>query len=64
MPHFSFFEALQLMVLMDGRSMYTPAFSGVYWYIQETLLEDVDRIEVLRGPGATLWGANREPTGV
>ncbi|MDY6987912.1 MAG: TonB-dependent receptor [Thermodesulfobacteriota bacterium] len=50
--------ANKLLVLMDGRSLYTPAFSGVYWDVQDTLLEDVDRIEVIRGPGATLWGAN------
>jgi iron complex outermembrane receptor protein len=48
----------KLLVLIDGRSVYTPMFSGVYWNIQDVLLEDVDRIEVIRGPGATLWGAN------
>ncbi len=48
----------KLLVLIDGRSVYTPLFSGVYWDIQDTLLEDVDRIEVVRGPGATVWGAN------
>ena len=48
----------KLLVLIDGRTVYTPAFSGVYWDMQGTLLEDVDRIEVIRGPGATLWGAN------
>ncbi|MBI9090189.1 MAG: TonB-dependent receptor [Desulfobacterium sp.] len=48
----------KLLVLMDGRSVYTPSFSGVYWEVQDTLLEDVERIEVIRGPGATLWGAN------
>ncbi len=47
-----------LLVLMDGRSVYTPLFSGVYWNIQDVMLEDIDRIEVIRGPGATLWGAN------
>ena len=50
--------ANKLLVLIDGRSVYTPAFSGVYWDTQDVLLEDVDRIEVIRGPGATLWGAN------
>lgn len=50
--------ANKLLVLIDGRSVYTPLFSGVYWNVQDTMLEDVDRIEVIRGPGATLWGAN------
>ena len=48
----------KLLVLIDGRSVYTPLFSGVYWDVQDVPLEDVDRIEVIRGPGATLWGAN------
>jgi iron complex outermembrane recepter protein len=48
----------KLLVLIDGRSVYTPLFSGVYWNIQDVLLQDIDRIEVIRGPGATLWGAN------
>jgi len=48
----------KLLVLIDGRSVYTPLFSGVYWNIQDVLLQDLDRIEVIRGPGATLWGAN------
>jgi len=47
-----------VLVLMDGRSVYTPLFAGVYWEIQDTLLEDIDRIEVIRGSGGTLWGAN------
>ena len=50
--------ANKLLVLMDGRSIYTPLFSGVLWDVQNTMLEDIDRIEVVRGPGATLWGAN------
>lgn len=50
--------ANKLLVLMDGRSLYTPFFIGVYWEVQDTLLEDIDRIEVIRGPGAALWGAN------
>ena len=50
--------ANKLLVLMDGRTVYDPAFSGVYWDVQDTMLEDIDRIEVIRGPGATLWGAN------
>jgi iron complex outermembrane receptor protein len=48
----------KLLVLIDGRSVYTPLFSGVYWNVQDVMLEDIDRIEVIRGPGATLWGAN------
>ncbi|MFQ5864230.1 MAG: TonB-dependent receptor plug domain-containing protein [bacterium] len=50
--------ANKLLVLHDGRSVYTPLFSGVSWETQDVLLEDVERIEVIRGPGATLWGAN------
>src|ERR1700738_1783479 len=50
--------ANKLLVMIDGRSVYTPLFSGFYWDVQDTLLEDVDRIEVIRGPGGTLWGAN------
>lgn len=50
--------ANKLLVMIDGRTVYTPVFSGVYWDAQDTLLEDIDRIEVVRGPGATLWGAN------
>lgn len=48
----------KLLVLMDGRSVYDPLYSGVFWNVQDTLLEDVARIEVIRGPGASLWGAN------
>jgi iron complex outermembrane receptor protein len=48
----------QLLVLIDGRNVYTPIFSGVYWDMQDVLPADVDRIEVISGPGATLWGAN------
>jgi len=48
----------KLLVLIDGRSVYTPLFSGVFWDVQDTMIEDIDRIEVIRGPGATLWGAN------
>lgn len=47
-----------LLVLMDGRTLYTPLFSGVLWDARDTLLEDIEQIEIIRGPGATLWGAN------
>jgi len=48
----------KLLVLVDGRTIYTPLFSGVFWDQQDVMLEDVERIEVISGPGATLWGAN------
>jgi iron complex outermembrane receptor protein len=48
----------KLLVLMDGRTVYTPLYSGVFWDVQDYLLEDIDRIEVISGPGGTLWGAN------
>jgi iron complex outermembrane receptor protein len=50
--------ANKLLVLIDGRSVYTPLFSGVFWDIQDVLLEDIDRIEVISGPGGAVWGAN------
>src|SRR5437660_6107120 len=48
----------KLLVLIDGRTVYTPLYAGVYWDVQDTMLEDLDRIEVISGPGATQWGAN------
>jgi iron complex outermembrane receptor protein len=48
----------KLLVLIDGRTVYTPLFSGVFWDAQDVMLEDVERIEVISGPGAALWGAN------
>lgn len=50
--------ANKLLVLIDGRTVYTPMYAGVFWDVQNVLLEDVDRIEVISGPGGTLWGAN------
>ena len=48
----------KLLVLIDGRTVYNPLFSGTYWDVQDTIMEDIERIEVIRGPGAALWGAN------
>ena len=48
----------KLLVLVDGRTVYTPMLSGVFWDAQDVLLDNIDRIEVIRGPGATVWGAN------
>jgi iron complex outermembrane receptor protein len=50
--------ARAVLVMIDGRSVYSPLFAGTYWEVQDTLIEDIDRIEVIRGPGGTLWGAN------
>ncbi|MCP4693679.1 MAG: TonB-dependent receptor [Desulfobacterales bacterium] len=55
---FNRFFSNKLLVMIDGRAIYSPLYSGVFWTVQDTLLEDVDRIEVIRGPGASLWGAN------
>jgi len=51
-------SANKLLVLIDGRTVYSPLNSGVFWDVQDVLLEDIDRIEVVSGPGGTLWGAN------
>jgi iron complex outermembrane receptor protein len=51
-------SANKLLVLIDGRSVYSPLFSGVFWDVQDVVLEDIERIEVISGPGGTLWGVN------
>ncbi len=48
----------KLLVMIDGRSVYTPLFGGVFWDVQNVMMQDIDRIEVVSGPGGTLWGAN------
>jgi len=55
---FSNILANKMLVMVDGRAVYTPLFSGVFWEAQDRVLEHIDRIEVISGPGATLWGAN------
>ncbi len=55
---FSGTSANKLLVMIDGRSVYTPLFAGVFWDVQDVMLSDVDRIEVISGPGGTLWGVN------
>jgi len=50
--------AEKLLVMIDGRTVYTPTYAGVYWEIQDMVLADIERIEVIRGPGSSIWGAN------
>jgi len=55
---FSGINNRKMLVLVDGRSVYSPAFGGAFWELEDIPLENVDRIEVIRGPGGALWGAN------
>lgn len=55
---FNALTANKMLVLIDGRTVYTPLFAGVFWDVQNVMLENIERIEVISGPGATLWGAN------
>lgn len=55
---FSAVSSEKLLVLSDTRSIYTPLYSGVFWNVQDYLMQDIDRVEVIRGPGASLWGSN------
>jgi iron complex outermembrane receptor protein len=55
---FSISTANKMLVLIDGRTVYSPVFAGVFWETQDVVIPDVDRIEVTRGPGGSVWGAN------
>jgi len=55
---FNISTANKLLVLIDGRTVYSPLFAGTFWDVHDTVMADVDRIEVIRGPGGTIWGAN------
>ncbi len=50
--------ANKLLVMRDGRTVYSPLFSGVFWEVQDAILDDIERVEITRGPGASLWGSN------
>jgi iron complex outermembrane receptor protein len=55
---FNISTANKMLVLIDGRTVYTPVFAGVFWEAQDLFVPDIDRIEVTRGPGGSVWGAN------
>lgn len=55
---FAISTANKMLVLIDGRSVYSPVFAGVFWETQDVIIADVERIEIVRGPGASVWGAN------